>query len=138
MDDTKDTPVNSRVRRRAGLALMAVVAAAAIAFAGLSTRSPRAEVAPVASQVIAAGRSETNLAKESGFAGAQSPPYVCCWGSNGQYVNFAFNVPGGTTNLVLRSVPGMPPRIDRSSWMVRSGSRNWRLRGRRPGARGRR
>ncbi len=47
--------------------------------------------APAATQVIAAGTSATNLATESRWSGAQSAPYVCCWGSQGQYVTFSFN-----------------------------------------------
>ncbi len=58
--------------------------------------------APAATQVIAAGTSATNLATESRWPGAQSAPYVCCWGSQGQYVTFSFNAAGGPTNLALR------------------------------------
>lgn len=58
-----------------------------------------------AAQVIPAGRSVTNIAKESRWTGAQSAPYVCCWIAQGQYVAFTFNAAGRTT-LGLRYSAG--------------------------------
>lgn len=58
------------------------------------------------SQTLAAGKAQTNLATESLWPGAQDPPYICCWDSQGQYVTFSFVVPGGSTSLVLRYSAG--------------------------------
>ncbi len=57
-------------------------------------------------QTIAAGTSATNLPTENVWAGAQNPPYICCWGSQGQYVTFSFSVNAGSTNLALRYSAG--------------------------------
>ncbi len=60
-------------------------------------------------QVIAAGKSQTNLPTENVWPGAQDPPYICCWNKQGQYVTFSFTSPGGPTNLVLRYSAGSGP-----------------------------
>ncbi len=57
-------------------------------------------------QTIAAGKSQTNLATETVWPGAQDPPYICCWSKQGQYVTFSFQVPAGQTNLTLRYSAG--------------------------------
>ena len=90
------------------------------------------------SQTIAAGLSAKNLATESVWAGSQNPPYVCCWGSQGQFVTFSFSVGGGSTNLGLRYSAGNGWRTARSSWTVRCWWRTRRSRRRRRGVRGRR
>jgi hypothetical protein len=56
--------------------------------------------------VIAAGTSATNLPTESTQPGAQNPPYICCWTSQGQFVTFVFNVTGGPKTLALRYSAG--------------------------------
>jgi regulation of enolase protein 1 (concanavalin A-like superfamily) len=71
-----------------------------------ATSAMTATVAGTASQIIAAGTSDTNLPTENKYAGAQSPPYVCCWGSQGQYVTFTFTTSGGVANLGLRYSAG--------------------------------
>jgi hypothetical protein len=58
------------------------------------------------SQTLAAGKATTNLPTESVYPGAQAPPYICCWHSQGQYVTFSFNVSGGPTTLTLRYSAG--------------------------------
>ena len=58
------------------------------------------------SQTLAAGKAMTNLSTESVYPGAQDPPYICCWNSQGQYVTFSFNVSGGPTTLTLRYSAG--------------------------------
>ena len=58
------------------------------------------------SQMLAAGKAQTNLATESAWPGAQDPPYICCWDAQGQYVTFSFALPGGPTDLVLRYSAG--------------------------------
>ena len=40
------------------------------------------------------------------LAGAQNPPYICCWAAQGQYVTFSFTVSGGSTTLALRYSAG--------------------------------
>jgi carbohydrate binding protein with CBM6 domain len=55
-----------------------------------------------ATQVFAAGKALTNLQTESVYPGAQNPPYICCWHSQGQYVTFSFTVAAGATTFVLR------------------------------------
>jgi hypothetical protein len=57
-------------------------------------------------QVIAAGKSQTNLPTETTWPGAQDPPYICCWAQQGQYVTFSFTVSGGSTALGLRYSAG--------------------------------
>src|SRR5262245_16786837 len=57
-------------------------------------------------QTIAAGTSQTNLPTESVWPGAQNPPYICCWISQGQFVTFTFAVSGGSTDLALRYSAG--------------------------------
>jgi hypothetical protein len=73
------------------------------------TRPDPTRVAAVPTQVIAqvipAGRSATNIARESRWRGARSAPYVCCWIAQGQYVAFSFNAAGPTT-LALRYSAG--------------------------------
>jgi hypothetical protein len=77
-----------------------------------TTVPPPTEPKPVsrgtssAPQVIAAGTSATNIATESRWPGAQDAPYICCWGSQGQYVTFSFDSAGGPTNLALRYAAG--------------------------------
>jgi hypothetical protein len=63
-------------------------------------------VSATATQTIAAGTSQTNLPSESVWAGAQNPPYICCWSAQGQYVTFSFSVPAGPTSLALRYSAG--------------------------------
>lgn len=72
-----------------------------------ATSAPTATitVAPL-SETIAAGTSVTNLATESKWPGAQDPPYVCCWGKQGQYVTFSFNAGNTRTALSLRYSAG--------------------------------
>ncbi len=57
-------------------------------------------------QVIAAGRSARNIATETVWAGSKSPPYVCCWASQGQYVTFSFTAVGAPTTMSLRYSAG--------------------------------
>ena len=57
-------------------------------------------------QVYAAGSVSSNLPTESRWAGAQNNPYICAWGSQGQYVTFTFTSRGGPTNLALRYSAG--------------------------------
>jgi hypothetical protein len=57
-------------------------------------------------QIIAAGTSQTNLATETVWPGAQNPPYICCWIKQGQFVTFTFTVGGGSTDLALRYTAG--------------------------------
>jgi hypothetical protein len=64
------------------------------------------QAANTAPQVIAAGKSQTNLPTETVWPGAQNPPYICCWINQGQFVTFSFTSPGGPTNLVLRYSAG--------------------------------
>jgi hypothetical protein len=56
--------------------------------------------------VIAANSAARNAPTESRWAGAASAPYVCCWGTQGQYVTFAFSSTGGPTSLALRYSAG--------------------------------
>ncbi len=60
-------------------------------------------------QVIPAGTSSTNLPTETAWPGAQDPPYICCWGTQGQFVTFAFTAAAGPTNLALRYSAGNGP-----------------------------
>jgi hypothetical protein len=62
--------------------------------------------AATSTQTIAAGTSQTNLPTETTFSGAQSPPYICCWSQQGQFVTFAFTVGGGQTGMALRYSAG--------------------------------
>jgi uncharacterized repeat protein (TIGR02543 family) len=75
---------------------------------GSSTSAPTATVtsSSATTQVIAANAASTNLPTESRWAGAQNPPYICCWGSQGQYVTFTFNSAAGPTDLALRYSAG--------------------------------
>ena len=57
-------------------------------------------------QTIAAGKSQTNLQTETTWPGAQDPPYICCWGEQGQFVTFTFAVGAGETALALRYSAG--------------------------------
>ena len=52
--------------------------------------------------VIEANDADSNLPTETRWAGAKSAPYVCCWNSQGQYVDFAFTSDGGPTTFSLR------------------------------------
>src|SRR5690348_18318744 len=61
-----------------------------------------AAVSRAATQTFAAGKALTNLQTESIYPGAQDPPYICCWHSQGQYVTFTFTVAAGATTFVLR------------------------------------
>src|ERR1019366_5549475 len=83
-----------------------IVALAMMVLAGVcgAVAAPPARAA--SSQVIAAGSSSTNLPTESVWPGAQNPPYVCCWGSNGQFVTFSFTVAAGSTSLAFRYAAG--------------------------------
>jgi hypothetical protein len=100
-----------------------------------ATSTPTAAVTPPpgVSQTIAAGTSSTNLPTETRWPGAQSPPYVCCWGSQGQFVTFSFSVAGGSTNLVLRYSAGNGAasrkiELDGSVWVANqtfAGTPNW-------------
>jgi hypothetical protein len=56
--------------------------------------------------VIKANTAARNVATESVYPGAQSAPYVCCWGLQGQFVTFSFNATGGATSLALRYSAG--------------------------------
>ncbi|HEV7526043.1 MAG TPA: carbohydrate-binding protein [Acidimicrobiia bacterium] len=62
--------------------------------------------APPTTQKFAAGTSAKNLPTESTWAGAQNPPYVCCWNAQGQYVTFAFTTTAGTASFGLRYSAG--------------------------------
>ena len=68
----------------------------------ISAATPAVLALGAVSQTIGAGTSATNLPTENAWPGAQNSPYICCWGSQGQYVTFSFAVAGGTTNLSLR------------------------------------
>ncbi len=72
-----------------------------------ATSPPTATItaAPV-TKTIAAGASDTNLPTESKWPGAQNPPYICCWGKQGQYVTFSFDAGDTPTALVLRYSAG--------------------------------
>ncbi len=59
-----------------------------------------------ATQTLAAGKAATNVPTESLYPGAQAPPYICCWHTQGQYVRFSFSVSGGPTTLTLRYSAG--------------------------------
>jgi uncharacterized repeat protein (TIGR02543 family) len=92
-----------------GATLTATVTASNSAGAGApATSAPTAKVtaSSTTTQVVAAGASDTNLPTEARWPGAQSPPYVCCWGSQGQYVTFTFTSGGGATNFALRYSAG--------------------------------
>jgi hypothetical protein len=56
--------------------------------------------------IIKANTAARNVATESVYPGAQSAPYVCCWGLQGQFVTFSFNATGGATSLALRYSAG--------------------------------
>ena len=85
------------------------------------------------SVTLAAGKAQTNLQTETTWPGAQDPPYICCWNSQGQYVTFSFSVPGGATTIALRYSAGNGPikrkiEIDGSTWtatQVFPGTANW-------------
>src|SRR4051812_50070583 len=62
--------------------------------------------ASAVTQVIAAGASQTNLPTESVWPGAQNNPYVCCWGSQGQFVTFSFTTAAGSTTLGVGDLGG--------------------------------
>ena len=55
---------------------------------------------------LAAGTSQTNLPTETRWSGAQNPPYICCWGSQGQFVTFSFVTSSGLTDFALRYSAG--------------------------------
>ncbi len=74
-------------------------------------------------QTIPAGTSATNLPTENVWPGAQDPPYICCWGSQDQYVTFSFSANAGSTNLALRYSAGNGPahrkiELDGSVWVA--------------------
>ena len=78
-----------------------------------TTTTTIAPVAPVASvpteplsTVLGAGAATKNVATETVWPGATRRPYVCCWGSQGQYVTFSFTAPGGPVALHLRYSAG--------------------------------
>jgi hypothetical protein len=82
---------------------------------------------------LAAGKAQTNLATESVWPGAQDPPYICCWSSQGQFVTFSFTVPGGPTTFVLRYSAGdgaisRKIELDGAPWVAQQafpGTANW-------------
>jgi hypothetical protein len=82
------------------------------------------------SQTLAAGKAQTNLATESLWPGAQNPPYICCWDSQGQYVTFSFSIgSSGPTTFALRYSAGdgaitRKIEVDGTTWTGRPGSRN--------------
>jgi hypothetical protein len=104
-----------------------VLVAFFVALAGAST------AAGDTSQTIAAGTSATNLPTETVWPGAQSPPYICCWNQQGQYVTFAFSVTAGSTNLTLRYSAGSgiayrKLELDGAVWVAKqtfAGTANW-------------
>jgi hypothetical protein len=76
-----------------------------------------------ATQILAAGKAATNLQTESLYSGAQNPPYICCWNTQGQYVTFSFNVSGGATALTLRYSAGAGTstrkiELDGATWVA--------------------
>ena len=75
-------------------------------LASLAIGAGSAPAGAVVTQVIAAGTSATNLPTETVWPGAQNPPYICCWGTQGQFVTFSFSVAGGSTTLALRYSAG--------------------------------
>jgi hypothetical protein len=85
------------------------------------------------SVTLAAGKAQTNLQTESTWPGAQNPPYICCWISQGQYVTFSFTVPGGPTTFVLRYSAGNGSitrkiELDGATWIAHEvfpGTGNW-------------
>ena len=85
-----------------------VSASNAAGSGGSSTSAPTSTItsSSTTAQVIAANAANTNLPTESRWSGAQNPPYICCWGSQGQYVTFTFTSGGGATNLTLRYSAG--------------------------------
>ncbi len=85
-----------------GSTVTATVTASNAGGAGAPATSAPTVAVTAVSQTIAAGTSATNLPTETVWPGAQNPPYICCWGTQGQFVTFSFNVAGGATNLVLR------------------------------------
>jgi len=82
---------------------------------------------------LAAGKAQTNLQTETTWPGAQNPPYICCWNSQGQYVTFSFTVPGGPTTFALRYSAGNGPitrniELDGATWVAKQvfpGTGNW-------------
>ncbi len=89
-----------------GSTITATVTASNAGGAGASATSAPTVPVTAVSQTIAAGTSATNLPTETVWPGAQNPPYICCWGTQGQFVTFSFNVAGGATNLALRYSSG--------------------------------
>jgi hypothetical protein len=73
--------------------------------APLPVKTPPVVDSP-SSHMIAARNATRNIATESRWAGAEDAPYVCCWGSQGQYVTFSFDAAGGPTSLALRYSAG--------------------------------
>lgn len=63
-------------------------------------------VSRAATQTFAAGQALTNLKTENVWPGAQDPPYICCWISQGQYVTFTFTAASGSTAFALRYSAG--------------------------------
>ena len=85
------------------------------------------------SVTLAAGKAQTNLKTETTWPGAQDPPYICCWISQGQYVTFSFTVPGGPTTFALRYSAGNGSitrkiELDGTTWVAKQvfpGTGNW-------------
>jgi len=85
------------------------------------------------SLTLAAGKAQTNLPTETTWPGAQDPPYICCWISQGQYVTFSFTVPGGPTTFALRYSAGNGAitrmlQLDGLTWVANQvfpGTANW-------------
>lgn len=57
-------------------------------------------------QTLPAGVAATNLPTEQRWASPGSPPYICCWNADGQYVTFSFAANAGLTDLTLRYSAG--------------------------------
>ena len=118
----------ARPRRRVAVVLALIVV---VGTSSVATTASRAAAAT--SQAIAAGSSSTNVPTETRWAGAQNSPYVCCWGSQGQFVTFAFSVTGGSTNLGLRYGAGNGDasrkiELDGSVWVANqtfAATANW-------------
>lgn len=106
MGETQEprTTPRAHYRRNGGVVFVTIVAALVGVFSAVSSDPPRPGPgpAPASTQVLAAHNAQTNLPTENTRSGAQSPPYVCCWNANGQYVTFTFTASGGSTNLGLR------------------------------------
>jgi hypothetical protein len=97
-----------RGRTTSGHARVVAAAIGAVVALGAAT-VVAAPAHATTTQVIAAGTSATNLPTETAWPGAQNPPYICCWGTQGQFVRFSFTVASGTSTLTLRYSAGNGP-----------------------------